>query len=502
MSLTVVDYFCGMGGSSSGLREAGYTILAAANHWDVAIETHAANHPDTEHLCADIQKVDVRYLPKADLHWASPICTELSPAGGKKKAQNPDQTSLWEEFGHIPSEAFERTRVTFWEVLRYAEVHMPPAVLVENVAEAADWHLLPTWLHGWETLGYAVQIVCVSAAHVGDEENPHAPQWRDRLYFGITRNGVRLPDLRPRPLAWCEQCGTDVRAIQWWKPRARRINGQPVGKYGPQYLYVCPEGAHGPVEPYVAPAIGAIDWTDLGERIGDRKRPLGAATMRRIAMGAELIGLPALIAAGGNTWDAASGAQNGYVRAWPLDGSPTPAQVTAIQNGIVTAEPFVTMLRANGRATSLREPLRTFSTGRHHGLTIPPGSYVMKHYGGNLRDEHAVKPVDEPLPTAVAQGAPTLVIPYRKGTKPFRAEDNALSTMTTRDHLGVLHAAGLDIDDFRFRMMKPREAANAQRFVPDYVIHGNKGEQQMQAGNAVPVNVAHWLGKQMAEVIA
>ena len=37
--LTVVDYFCGMGGSSSGLAEAGYTIKVAANHWDRAIET-------------------------------------------------------------------------------------------------------------------------------------------------------------------------------------------------------------------------------------------------------------------------------------------------------------------------------------------------------------------------------------------------------------------------------------------------------------------------------
>ena len=44
-------------------------------------------------------------------------------------------------------------------------------------------------------------------------------------------------------------------------------------------------------------------------------------------------------------------------------------------------------------------------------------------------------------------------------------------------------------------MLKPREAANAQAFPRSYVIHGNLGEQQMQAGNAVAVNVAHWLGQ-------
>lgn len=550
--LTATDYFCGMGGSSSGLTEAGYSVQVAANHWERAIETHAANHPDTEHLCADIQKIDVRYLPKSDLLWASPICTELSPAGGRKR-RRADQTDLWQEHGHVPSEAFERTRVTFWEVLRSAEVHNHPAVLVENVVEAADWHLLPTWLHGWETLGYNVQIICVSAAHVGDESNPHAPQWRDRMYFGITRKDVRLPDFAPRPLAWCEDCSEVVPAVQWWKPKTRRINGQPVGKYGAQYVYVCPAGHAGTVEPYVAPAAAAIDWTDLGIRIGDREalgmRKLGAATIKRIEHGLRVIGDPALVATGGNTWDSASAATAtgrgktkvpaNYVRAWPVDSSPTPAQVTAIQNGVamspkfvmgvnhggsdgrpfdpdgrpmpssttkrgealVMTEPFVTMLRNHGRPTGVDEPLATFSTARHHGLTVPPGSFIAKQFGGRLRDEDAVYGVDRPMHSAVSQSAPTLVIPYRKNSKPYPADDGPLSTLATREAHGVLHAPELVVEDCYFRMLKPREAASAQRFAPDYVIHGNKGEQQMQAGNAVAVNVAHWLGRQTAEVL-
>jgi DNA (cytosine-5)-methyltransferase 1 len=548
--LTAVDYFCGMGGSSSGLTEAGFEIKVAANHWARAIETHSANHPNTEHLCADLQQVDVRYLPSADLLWASPICTELSPAGGRKRRRAPDQTSLWEEYGHVPSEAFERTRVTFWEVLRYAEVHNPPMVLVENVAEAADWHLLPTWLHGWTTLGYTVQIICVSAAHVHDEHNAPAPQWRDRIYFGISRNDVPVPDFAVRPPAWCEKCGHDVESVQWWKPRTRQILGQPVGKYGVQYLYICPEADHGPVEPYVAPASVAIDWTDLGTRIGDREslgmRKLGAATMRRIEHGLRLIGDPALIAAGGNVWDRASAATatgrgktklpENYLRAWPIGESPTPAQVTAIQNGIamsekfvmsvnhdghgrhfdpdlrpmpsgttkrgeglVMAEPFVTMLRRNGKTIPVSEPTQTFSAGGfHHGLTVPPGAFIAKQYGGRLRDEHAVKPISDPLAAAVAQGAPTLVIPYRKGSKPYRSHTDALSTVATHDQHGVLAVEQLAVEDCYFRMLNPREAANAQRFWASYVIHGNKGEQQMQAGNAVAVNVAHHLGKRAA----
>ena len=37
MSLSAVDYFCGMGGSSSGLVEAGFEVKVAANHWSRAI---------------------------------------------------------------------------------------------------------------------------------------------------------------------------------------------------------------------------------------------------------------------------------------------------------------------------------------------------------------------------------------------------------------------------------------------------------------------------------
>ena len=43
MSLTFTDIFCGAGGSSIGLTGAGLELKLAANHWDRAIETHAAN---------------------------------------------------------------------------------------------------------------------------------------------------------------------------------------------------------------------------------------------------------------------------------------------------------------------------------------------------------------------------------------------------------------------------------------------------------------------------
>lgn len=48
--IRAADLFCGGGGTSTGLVQAceaaGATVdLVAINHWERAVETHAANHP-------------------------------------------------------------------------------------------------------------------------------------------------------------------------------------------------------------------------------------------------------------------------------------------------------------------------------------------------------------------------------------------------------------------------------------------------------------------------
>lgn len=491
MSLDAIDFYCGIGGTTSGIERAGIRVKLAANHDKVAIATHSANHPNVDHYLGDIQALDLRRLPRARILCASPICTEVTPAGGKK--QRTAQMELLELEGHVDSASFERTRVTFWEVIRAAEIWRYDLVLIENVVEVAAWELFDVWIKGMEILGYEVQFCSVSAAHIGNtEDNQPAPQWRDRLYMALRRKGVPALDLEPRPLAHCYVCGTDVHARQWWKRPGRRI-----GKYGPQYLYVCPnphrKDEPAIVEPYVMPVAHVIDWTDPGTRIGDRKRPLGAATMKRIEYGLRTFGDPLMVAARGNTYDAASGSGNAYWRAWPADASPAPAQTRTAQNGVALAEPFVTMLRRNGRNHSVDGPVPAFSTARHHGLVTPSGAFVMKQFGGRLRNEHAVKSVSDPSPAMVGQSAPNLVIPYRKGSK-AHLPDRPVSTQATKAQHGILQTA-VSVEDCHFRMFTPRESASCQRFDPDYILTGSKGAQQLGAGNANPVNVAQWLGK-------
>lgn len=489
MTVTFTDIFCGAGGSSVGLVAAGFELRLAANHWKRAIETHAANFTTAEHVCADVSNYDMRRLPRTEVLWASPICTEISPAGGRKRARATarGQGDLLEDYGYVSPAAFDRTRATAFDVIRAVEVHRYTAVLIENVVEfATDWPLFDWWLSGITKLGYQHQTVCVSSAHIGDDGNRHAPQWRDRLYIVFTRTGVPLPDVTPRPPAWCPPCGAEVAAVQAWKnPRSRRL-----GKYRQQYLYRCPNTAcrHQVVEPYVAPAASAIDWTDLGVRIGDRNKPLADKTMARIRTGLETFAeqtsvCPPMLVPAGGTWNDTAGSV----------GEPMRTR-TAREAEAVVAPPFITMLRGNANSRGVGEPLNAVMTGRNHAL-IQPAPFVAM-----LRNHTRPTGAGEPLATLAASGNHhALVIPYRRGARPTTTGE-PLHTLHTRESAGVLRAA-IDVEDCRFRMLKPREHLRAQRFPDSYVVTGNKGEQTMQAGNAVSANVAQWLGTRLAAVL-
>ncbi len=267
MSLDFTDIFCGAGGSSIGLVAAGLELKLAANHWDRAIATHAENFPAADHLVADVSNYDMRRLPRTQVLWASPECTWHSPAGGRKQASKiRAQLDLFDEY--VPTDAGIRSRATAFDVIRAAEVHRYKVIIVENVVEFAAWEMFDWWLAGLRNLGYTCQLISVSSAHVGDASNAPAPQWRDRLYVYCTAEGVPVPDVSPRPIAWCPTCDQTVAAVQSW----RHPNRRKVGKYRQQYDYRCPNSGcrYSVIEPYVLPAASIIDWTDLGARIGDR----------------------------------------------------------------------------------------------------------------------------------------------------------------------------------------------------------------------------------------
>jgi site-specific DNA-cytosine methylase len=84
--IKVADLFCGCGGTSTGVSQFAEATgrkleLVAVNHWERAVETHAANHPKANHFCQDLTRLKPgEAVPggKLDLLVASPECF---PAG-------------------------------------------------------------------------------------------------------------------------------------------------------------------------------------------------------------------------------------------------------------------------------------------------------------------------------------------------------------------------------------------------------------------------------------
>lgn len=423
-NLTITDFFCGAGGSSIGATRAGYEVQIAANHWDVAIATHSLNFPDTEHEQADIsQLVPSRYRTTLVL-WASPECTNHSQAKGKRKDTQAEARSLFDDEKPADRDSEVRSRATMWDVPRFAEYHLYRYVVVENVVEVTQWVMWPAWLQSMTLLGYDHEIVSLNSMHAPSQGGPRAPQSRDRVYIVFWRRGETRPDVTPRPVAWCEPCGREVRAVQVFKA------GRKVGKYRAQYIYRCPrvECRNSIVEPFAAPASEAIDWHVRGQRIGDRATPLSAKTMARIKAGLAKYARPMTFEARGNTFvrTGPDGTPR-YARAWPVD-TPTATLHTSESRALVV--PSGGTWREE--ATSTGEPMPARTTVETDGLLVPVEG----------RDGKAAVHTSAPIRTLTARAETALVVPYRR-TGLARSATEPMPTLTTVDPAGVAFIAEL-----------------------------------------------------------
>lgn len=451
-TITYVDDFCGAGGSSQGLREAGLQLLQAANHNPKAIETHATNFPDADHLETDLMLYNMRHRPRPDVYWASPECTWHSPAGGRKRHTRQAMLDMFDEY--VPNEAGERSRLTMMQVVAFAEAKRPRVVLVENVVEVAGWELFDTWLHAMDALGYDRQILCVSAAHVWSEFNAPAPQWRDRVYFVFYEKGMPFPDVQPRPWAVCPECGDLSRSRQAWKEPKKGTRRHKIGKYRQQYIYVCEHHPRIQVEPLVSPAMDALDLTDLGTRIGDRKKILAPATQRRIKVGAVMLGyFPELVTTAGNTWDAASrkhpnhGRPDAYYRAQGID-EPAPARTATQSEALVT--PYLATVNHGGAddgrpARPEDGPMAARSTKLGEAMVHPFLSHQYGEIAGSERRN--TDPTQQPLGTVVAGGGHhNLVTPMIVQRRDYDGADTSRVHSTGEEPLGARTATGRGID--------------------------------------------------------
>lgn len=223
---------------------AGVRVVWAANHWQAAVQVHANNHPQTVHVCQDLQQADWTQVPAHDLLLASPACQGHSRARGKERVHH------------------DAMRATAWAVVSAAECHLPAFVLVENVPEFAKWALYPAWCFAMSALGYALSPMILDAADHG------VAQHRRRLFIACTRSKhpVQL-DLAQRAHVGAAQI-IDFNAGRW----------SPIDKPGRSLATVSriAKGRASFGQRFVAPYFGS------GSGLTGRclSRPLGTITTR------------------------------------------------------------------------------------------------------------------------------------------------------------------------------------------------------------------------------
>ena len=424
----IVDLFAGGGGASTGIERAmGRPVSLAINHDPAAVKMHEANHPGTEHRCESIYDVDprqaVRGMP-VDLLHASPSCTHFSRARGGTPVSRQE-------------------RGLGWMILRWAAMVEPTVIICENVPEWVTWgpvrrgrplksqsgryfRQLCDQLRG---LGYVVEHRVLNAAEFG------APTTRKRLFLIARCDG--------QPIAW------------------------PAPSHGPKAS-----------KPYHA-AAECIDWSDLGNSIFERKKPLAEATCRRIAAGIVRYVIedarPFIVTC--------NHGKEGF-RGQSIDEPMRTLTASRDAHGLVTA--FLAKHYTGVIGQSVCKPLGTVTAVDHHGLVA---CYLTK-----FQQNGRGIPLDRPIDTVMA-GAPRFALcaafltTYYSGGGNANGVDQPVPAIVTKARHGLVT---VDIDgttyslgDIRLRMLKPRELARAQGLPSDYVLTGTQAQQIGRIGNAV-----------------
>ena len=528
----IADLFCGAGGSSTGARRAlerrGYRMdLVAVNHWDRAIETHSANHPDARHYCQDVNAVkpaDVVPEGKLDLLMASPTCTYHSRARGGKPIN-------------------DQGRMDPWAVVHWCTELRVKRLLVENVPEFVEWapidlrsgrpikrrkgEYFRAWIAALKGAGFKLDWHILNAADFGDATT------RERFFLIARSNGKRLT--WPEPTHSKTGDADLLHARKKWRA-AREI----------------------------------IDWSIEGRSILDRKRPLSPKTLARIYAGAVKFRWPEpFLVILRNHMDAqsvngplptlcAGGTHIGLAEPFLLDrhGDNGSTRAHRLSDPVPTAdcrgagylcEPFVANLAHSGsdgsRCKAIGEPLQTLHAGGgSHGLVEP---FVLSQHAGGAHaliapyygsgsgetcgstaaplptvttkarfglvmpithgdDRGRCRFLEEPLPTVtgahrgelacIPAFARTAAFGERPGQDPrIHSIDDPTPTICASGRIQLAEAVGTaPAYDIRFRMLDPKELARAMGFDhadAAYEFRGNKTEITKQISNAVPINL-------------
>lgn len=166
---TAIDLFCGAGGLSEGLRQAGVHVLAGNDFDDRAGETYAHTHKEARFLGGPIQQLSAQdFLSAArlkpgqlDILAGGPPCQAYSVYNHQRGMQ--DARSM-----------------LFREYLRIVEGLAPRWVIMENVMgllSVGGGAAVQAIAEGFRCLGYEIDFRVLKAEQYG------VPQERRRVVF-------------------------------------------------------------------------------------------------------------------------------------------------------------------------------------------------------------------------------------------------------------------------------------------------------------------------------
>jgi DNA (cytosine-5)-methyltransferase 1 len=185
----VVDLFCGAGGLSEGLRQAGFDPRVAIDFDPNAIATYKANHPETETILGNVEHVTGEQIKglagsdDIDLIAGGPSCQGFSTHG--KRIQDDPRNFLFKHFVRLVDEV------------------RPKMFLMENVRGMLTYgkgYFKKQIEEAFEEIGYRTRFTQVCAADYG------VPQLRHRVLF----IGTRIDDIElsfPEPTHGAAELG-------------------------------------------------------------------------------------------------------------------------------------------------------------------------------------------------------------------------------------------------------------------------------------------------------
>ncbi len=171
-----IDLFCGAGGLTLGLKQAGFQVLAGVELEAVPANTFERNHPEVVCYRRDIRNLGAYELRKRfkllpgelDLLAGCPPCQGFSTLRTRKK---------------MLAVSDERNDLLF-EFLRFVEALLPKTVMMENVPSLIADGRMKVFLKRLDQLGYRVGRRTVK---VEDAADYGVPQRRYRMILLASR---------------------------------------------------------------------------------------------------------------------------------------------------------------------------------------------------------------------------------------------------------------------------------------------------------------------------